>query len=492
MPSPLLVETVLTEDIRAMRARRDGVSDADLIELRLDALARPDVAAALAGRQKPVVVTCRPTWEGGLFDGAEADRVAILEQALAQGAEFVDVEWRAQDAHRLLNDRTRSRIVVSMHDFAGMPGGLASDVEQMRRLGPAVVKVAVTPSRLGDLVPLLEIGRRATDRTVLIAMGVAGLPTRALPAHFGSCWTYAGNGYAPGQIAADRLLSEFRLRQVDARTPVYAVVGRPIGHSVSPAMHNAAFEAHDAAGVYVPCEAESFDDFLGLAEALPIVGVSVTAPFKEDAAAVADGGLESAVNTLRRRADGGWEGLNTDVDGFLAPLGDIDLRGARVSVLGAGGAARSVVAGLRRKGARIRVHARRSDAGAALAEELDLERGPWPVPSGVWDVLVNTTPVGTHPDVDASPMAGCALDGRLVYDLVYNPRPTRLLRDAAVAGCRTIDGLDMLVQQAVRQFAWWTGVMPSSSIMRAAAERRLAEMERRSFPTSSKAPGSPR
>ncbi len=288
-----------------MRARRDGVSDADLIELRLDALARPDVAAALAGRQKPVVVTCRPTWEGGLFDGAEADRVAILEQALAQGAEFVDVEWRAQDAHRLLNDRTRSRIVVSMHDFAGMPGGLASDVEQMRRLGPAVVKVAVTPSRLGDLVPLLEIGRRATDRTVLIAMGVAGLPTRALPAHFGSCWTYAGNGYAPGQIAADRLLSEFRLRQVDARTPVYAVVGRPIGHSVSPAMHNAAFEAHDAAGVYVPCEAESFDDFLGLAEALPIVGASVTAPFKEDAAAVADGGAggggQHAAATGRRR-----------------------------------------------------------------------------------------------------------------------------------------------------------------------------------------------
>jgi shikimate 5-dehydrogenase len=165
------------------------------------------------------------------------------------------------------------------------------------------------------------------------------------------------------------------------------------------------------------------------------------------------------------------------VDGFLAPLADIDLAGSRVSVLGAGGAARSVVEGLLRKRATVAIHARRREAAMALVGAAGTTVGSWPVPPGSWDVLVNTTPVGTHPDLDATPMAGCALDGGLVYDLVYNPRSTRLLRDATAAGCQVIDGLEMLVQQAVRQFAWWTGVTPSAAVMRAAAERRLEEIE---------------
>jgi shikimate dehydrogenase len=309
-------------------------------------------------------------------------------------------------------------------------------------------------------------------------MGPTGLPTRVAPAHFGSCWTYAGNGVAPGQVPTNRLIDEFRVREVDRATPLYAVVGRPIGHSVSPAMHNAAFASLGVPGVYIPCQAASLDDFVALADALPIVGVSVTAPFKEAAAILTTAAVrgESALNTLRRAPGGQWEGLNTDVDGFLAPLDGIELAGRRAAVVGAGGAARSVTEGLRRKQARITVHARRPDAAASFARELGLVDGGWPVPAGSWDLLVNTTPVGTRPDVEATPVEGGVLDGQLVYDLVYNPRPTRLLREAAAAGCRTIDGLEMLVQQAVRQFAWWTGVTPPADVMRAAAERRLAEM----------------
>jgi 3-dehydroquinate dehydratase/shikimate dehydrogenase len=365
-----------------------------------------------------------------------------------------------------------------MHDFAGMPDDLEVSIDAMRRLGPGIVKVAVNPSSARDLVRLAMIGRGAATPTVVIGMGTRGLPTRALPGHFGSCWTYAGDGVAPGQISSRRLLDEFRLRDVNATTPVYAVVGRPIAHSVSPAMHNAAFSALAMNHVYVPVEIDTFEDFLKLAEALPIAGASVTAPFK-DAAAAATGrpGGAAALNTVRRSPTGEWEGLNTDVDGFLAPLADIDLAGSRVSVLGAGGAARSVVEGLLRKRATVAIHARRREAAMALVGAAGTTVGSWPVPPGSWDVLVNTTPVGTHPDLDATPMAGCALDGGLVYDLVYNPRSTRLLRDATAAGCQVIDGLEMLVQQAVRQFAWWTGVTPSAAVMRAAAERRLEEIE---------------
>jgi shikimate 5-dehydrogenase len=135
-----------------------------------------------------------------------------------------------------------------------------------------------------------------------------------------------------------------------------------------------------------------------------------------------------------------------------------------------------VIAGLRTRGARVSVHARRREAAEALAAAAGVEAGGWPLPRGSWDLLINTTPVGTYPDVDRSPVERDALDGRLVYDLVYNPRPTRLLRDAAAAGCRTLDGLDMLVAQAVRQFRWWTGVMPEARVLRDAAERRLQAM----------------
>ena len=150
--------------------------------------------------------------------------------------------------------------------------------------------------------------------------------------------------------------------------------------------------------------------------------------------------------------------------------------GRRAAIVGAGGSARSVVSGLRSRGARVSVHARRPEAAQALADAAQVSAGAWPVPRGSWDLLVNTTPVGTHPDIDRSPVDAGDLDGALVYDLVYNPRPTRLLRDAAAAGCRTLDGLDMLVAQAVRQFAWWTGVTPEARVLLDAAEQRLAAM----------------
>jgi 3-dehydroquinate dehydratase/shikimate dehydrogenase len=471
-----------------MRAARDAATSADIVELRLDGLDRIDVAGALAGRRGPVVATCRAAWEGGRFRGSEEERVAVLARALAEGAEFVDIEWRAAAAAPLITPATRDRIVLSMHDFATTPADLGDRVREMRRLSTGIVKLAVHTQRLTDLLPLLAIGRegaRGTQQTVLIGMGPAGIPSRVLPIRFGSCWTYGGAAVAPGQVTVSRLADEFHVRRTRATTPVFAVVGNPISHSVSPAMHNAAFEALGVDGVYVPCEATDFDDFEALAEALSIVGASVTAPFKEAAWAAqhrdrkepaATGGRD-ALNTLRRAADGGWEGLNTDVDGFLAPLADIPLESTRVAVLGAGGAARSVLTGLRQRGAQVSLHARRLAVAEELAREVGVEAGDWPPPPGSWDVLVNTTPVGTFPAVDDSPVPSALLTGGLVYDLVYNPRPTRLLRDAAARGARTIDGLEMLIEQARRQFAWWTGGdAPPAEVMRRAAERRLAAM----------------
>lgn len=455
--------------------------DADLVELRLDGVADPDPVAALHGRSTPVIVTCRPAWEGGAFDGDEATRQSLLEQALRAGADFVDVEWAA-DWRPAFVARWADRVVLSSHDFQQTPADLASRAAAMSATGAAVVKVAVTPGRLRDLAPLLALrGSLPRDRrAVIIAMGATGVATRVLPQRFGSCWTYAGEGVAPGQIPTARLLREFRVRQISRATALFGVVGRPVAHSLSPALHNAAFAACGMNAAYVPFEAADFDDFLWAADAFDLVGVSVTAPFKTEAfrqARLADDrsrALEAA-NTMRRGSDGAWSVRNTDVDGFLAPLTGRPLAGVRVAVLGAGGAARAVVAGLLSRNADVTVYARRSDAARMLAEHFGAKSSDWPPAADAWDLLVNTTPIGTWPATEQCPVEASIVQGPLVYDLVYNPQDTALLRAARANGAETIGGLDMLVGQAAEQFFWWTGRSAPVSVMREAAGVRLEE-----------------
>lgn len=483
--TPVLVcESVRAETMAGLVAARDASRVADLVELRLDGVESPDVRQALAGRHTPVVVTCRPRWEGGAWDGGEADRERLLDEALRAGAEFVDVEWQAPWRAAFL-DRWRDRVVLSWHDFAGVPADLSSRAREMARAGAAVTKIAITPRRLRDLGALLAVRRElpAEARVVLIGMGEAGIASRLLPQRFGSAWTYAGSGIAPGQVPADRLVREYRVRALGARTMLLGVVGRPLGHSVSPAMHNAALSAGGIDAVYVPFEASDFDDFEWAAAAFEVAGVSVTAPFKDEAFRVAGRADATAIalgtaNTLRRDADGTWAARNTDGDGFLAALAEVRLEGARAAVLGAGGAAKAVVAALQARGAVVTVYARRTEVAEALAGRLGAEAGQWPPTRGSWDLLVNTTPVGTWPDTDASPLEASIVHGSLVYDLVYNPPITALLRAAEANGCQVIPGLEMLVRQAARQFEWWTGQPAPIDTMRAAARERLEEFRR--------------
>jgi 3-dehydroquinate dehydratase / shikimate dehydrogenase len=481
MTRPLLCVTVTAPTTAELRRRRDAIVEADLVELRLDSVRDPDVAGALEGRRHRVIVTCRPVWEGGGFAGSEDERRAFLAGALAQGAEFVDVEWRAQ-FDTLLSSTAGRRVIVSAHDFEGVPADLAERVTAMRATGAEVVKVAVTTARLSDCVPLLEAGHRlgGDGRLVLLGMGEAGIATRVLPGRFGSAWTYAGDLAAVGQVTVSTLLDEFRFRSLTDATEVYGLTGAPIAHSVSPAMHNAAFAAAGLDAVYLPFRAASADDFMAFGRAIGLKGASVTVPFKvgvfdrvdEVSDAARRIGAINTVKVIRER----WVGANTDVTGFTEPLrGRLSLPGARAAVLGAGGAARAVVLALASAGASITIHAREADIPEAhrIAAPVDARVAPWRPTPGSWDLLVNCTPIGMYPNADQTPVAAEDLTGRFVYDLVYNPPSTRLLLDAAAQGCETIGGLEMLVSQAVEQFQWWTGVRPDAAVMRAAAEARL-------------------
>jgi 3-dehydroquinate dehydratase / shikimate dehydrogenase len=475
MSKPRLVIVASAPTTAELRRRRDAAAHAgaDLVELRLDSVADPDVTAALAGRTCPVIVTCRPEWEGGAFKDSEGERRRILESALQEGAEFVDVEAKAAFAADVVRATGGQRIVLSMHDFDGVPADLIDRVRAMRSAGAEFVKVAVMARSLSDNLRLLQLER--ARNTVLIAMGPAGAATRLLAAHFHSAWSYAGDGYAPGQISAARMIDEFRFRDVTDQTAIYGVVGSPLTHSLSPAMHNAAFRAAGADAVYIPMVASSADDFTVFATALGVQGVSITIPYKVDLFERADEVDDlcrrvGAVNTYRRDALR-WQGRNTDVTGFLAPLkGRVDLRGARAAILGAGGSARAVAVALSSAGSVVTVYGRNRGKAKDVAVLAGGTAAPFPVAPRSWDLLVNTTPVGMLPNIDETPFEG-AFDGRTVYDLVYNPMETRLLKEAAAAGCETIGGLDMLVAQAEDQSEWWLGRRPPAGLMRDAAVR---------------------
>lgn len=455
-----------------LRRQRDAVTDADLVELRLDYVDRPDAAAALAGCRLPAIVTCRAAWEGGKFAGSEDERRRVLEAALDHGAAFVDVEAAAAFAPDLIRRTGGRRVVVSQHDFDGVPADIPARIAALRATGAEIAKLAVRVERLDQMLPFFsEADSNGSGRGhVLIAMGSAGLPSRILAARLGSRWTYAGDAIAPGQVSLPRLRRDFRFDRIAPDAALYGVVGRPITHSRSPIMHNAGFAALGINAAYVPLEAADAEDFVRFARGSGLQGASITTPFKVDLMRAVDhvddlARRVGAINTLYTN-DGRWIGSNTDVDGFLEPLlARTSPAGMRATILGAGGAARAAAIALADRGAAVTIAARRHDAAAAIAADTGSAPGAWPPPPGSWDLLVNATTLGSAV-LPGNPMEGVALTGRIVYDLVYTPEETALLAQARRQGCDTIGGMDMLIAQAERQFELWTGQRPPAGLFR--------------------------
>ena len=461
-----LCVTVTGRTMEELRRARDASTGADIVEVRLDGVDQPDATGALEGRLRPVIVTCRPPWEGGAFDGSEEERRRILHDAITAGAEFIDLEMRAAFSQELVRLRRGRGIVLSMHSFDDQQPDVGESVRTLLSTGAEVVKFAYEAKTLADTLPLFELAQHPDFRgdeqnRVLVAMGQPGMATRLLASRLGNRWTYAGDGLAPGQMPASRMLTEYRFRRIRPDADIYAVVGNPVAHSLSPAMHNAGFEHFGINAAYVALEAKDVDDFVTFARAMKLRGASITAPFKvammsrvdaHDALAAEVG----AINTLHVKADR-WYGSNTDVAGFVTPLkGRIALKGTRAVVLGGGGAARAVAVALKHEGASVAVCARRREQARQVAALVGVKAVAYPPSPGTWDVLVNATSAGTRPG-DGSPLDGVPLDGEIVFDLVYSPSETALIRQARESGCWTIGGIEMLIGQAERQFETWTG-----------------------------------
>lgn len=488
MTEPVRVCVAIRESTtaEAVQSMRRAASFADLVEVRADFIHDLDVPALIAAKPCPLLFTLRSPIEGGDFAGPERARLETILGAARAGADFVDVEfsayWRA-----VLDAVPHDKVIVSYHNFEETPSDLEQLLDRMAGTGAGILKIATRAECLSDnirIMRLLEYSRKRELKLCALAMATPGIPSRILGPSRGSWMTFASlpgsAATADGQVPADELLDVYRLRTITDSTRIFGVAGHPVAHSLSPAIHNRGFADRGVDALYLPLEATGIDDLEQFSRFFSLRGASITLPYKECirervASISVEAEQVGAVNTIAA-TDSGWHGENTDVEGFLHPLrrrahpGNLEC-----VVLGAGGAARAVVAGLRTCGASVRVLARDPAKARKLAERFGASWGEWmEVGGSKWDLLVNTTPVGQYPDVESSPVPAEALTGGWVYDLVYTPTRTRLLRDAERQGCRTISGVEMFLGQALKQHQIWFGTPVPHREMAEALEAALA------------------
>ncbi|MBA4017843.1 MAG: shikimate dehydrogenase [Pirellula sp.] len=480
----LICTTLATDNAEQLLARHRALvmHGCKLVEYRLDFLPTGvDVGMLVASRPGPIIATVRRPEDGGRWNRTEAERRDWLQAAITAGAEYVDLE---PDAAAAIPRTSGTKRIVSLHDFQGLPDDLAATHGRLAACDADVVKLAVMAREVADNFRVLRLVASSRLPTTAFCMGDLGAASRILMARYGAPFTYAAESeeaaVAPGQIAFRTLRDLYRYESIGPATQFYCVIGDPIGHSKSPLIHNAALSALGLDGCYVPFRvpATELDRFLSAAREFGIRGVSITIPHKEaslthatqlDPAAAAIG----AVNTLVFTADGLTHGYNTDEPGAMesleAALGE-PLAGKRALVLGAGGAAKGIAYGLMRRGALTTVTNRNSNRGEELAAALGCCFVAWDDRCNIpYDVLINCTPLGMYPNVEDSPFPQVAFQPRaVVFDTVYNPAETRLLREAKEQGCRTVVGTEMFLRQAAWQFRYFTGHEAPLHVMRTA------------------------
>ncbi len=463
------------------------IRDNPFIEFRLDYLRKPATALArirsfLESHPEVIAVaTCRRTASGGKFRGSLAAEVSILAKAAAAGCQLVDLEL--ESARRLKPGeferlRRQAALILSHHDFHATRN-LEKILEKMKAFPADFYKVVSTAKCLYDNVVMMKFLEQQTAKhsMVGVCMGEQGIISRVLGVRAGSTFTFGavspGEETAPGMVTARTLMDTYRIHLVDAATRVYGVAGDPVAHSLSPQIFNAAFRRESVNAVYLALHAKKLSDLLGCVRHIPIHGLSVTMPYKEEILKHLDNTDAAtdkigACNTVIRAHDGKLYGFNTDVAGVVRPLENrMQVAGARVLVLGAGGAARAAVFGLKERQAEVYIANRTAGAGKRLAKKA---RAKYVSRSQLkklqFDVIINATPVGMGGGRQ-SPLTDKEIHARYLLDMVYTPPETRLAKLARARGVQVIPGWEMFVFQAARQFEIWTGKpAPISEIQR--------------------------
>ena len=473
---------------------------ADVVEVRFDCLAPSEIRLAIARiSSQPelsnyLLATFRPIKQGGGRDLSFKERKQFWTRDINKAFWGGDFEEDVIDLSVPANWRNR---IGSVHEDDIRPLDVEAVYERLKTTGASVLKIALSAEDATDSIRVWALLEKATKEKmplIPIAMGEAGKWTRILGLAHGAFMTYAsletGSETASGQISAEDMANTFRVKEINEKTEVYGIIAGDTSYSVSPWMHNAAFKEAGMNRVFVPLQTNDLDEFMRLMVdddtrevELNFRGFSVTNPHKRsilehlhkiDEAAKNIG----AVNTVKIE-DGELSGYNTDAPGFIAPLKKVlgDVKGARVAIAGAGGAARACAYALKQEGADVTIFARRHRRAERLAEEFGVSVGNSnnSFRPGTVDILVNATPLGTKGgETEATIATASQMNGiKLVYDLVYNPIQTRLIREARIAGVAALGGLDMVLAQGRKQFEIWTGETAPTNVMAAAIKRKL-------------------
>jgi 3-dehydroquinate dehydratase/shikimate dehydrogenase len=476
---PRVCVAVIGSDPTEMTDKAESLArDNPFLEFRLDYLSKPALALPRIKRfmeSHPgtvVIATCRRVASGGKFRGSIASQLDILGKALAAGCQLADVELQTAGKckpEQLKKLRTRGALILSYHDFRGTKK-LDETLQKMLAYPADFYKIVSTATTLADNVTMIKFLAREGDKHSLVGMcmGEQGFISRVLGVRAGSVFTFAsaiaGEETAPGQVTAQELRNVYRIEQVDAATRVYGVVGDPIAHSLSPAIMNAAFRRENVNAVYLALHAKVLKDLLTCVREIPIHGISVTMPYKEAILPHLDNtdshsAKIGACNTVVRAQDGKLYGFNTDAAGIVRPLERRlnTLEGARILVLGAGGAARAAVFGLKERGSEVYILNRTAAPAKKLAHQARARIMKRPdLKKAAFDVIINATPVGMG-NTRETPLQEKEINARYVFDMVYDPPETRLLKLAKERGAQIIPGIEMFVHQAARQFEIWTG-----------------------------------
>jgi 3-dehydroquinate dehydratase/shikimate dehydrogenase len=462
----------------------------DIAELRVDCL-DPDERFLIRRFPEqaglPVILTIRRDIDGGHFTGGEGARVSLLSKGLAfantdQRRNFAYVDIEEDMNVPSLEEAARTfgtRIIRSYHNIQGVDEDMVSRLRGLCRVGDELVKAAVTPHSTEEVVRVFKAAKETQNLDkILICMGGYGVSSRILAAKIGSYLSYVSAMTeqdapvaAAGQLDAQELAELYRFRNIGPETKVYGVVGYPLKMTGSPVFFNTCFGLENTDAVYVPFPADSIDSFMALAEEIGLCGFSVTVPYKESIlpflAQKSD--VVSAIGACNTvvRFSGGWLGTNTDIMGFsdslLEFIGEKNLRGKKVTIIGAGGAARAVVSEVHRLGGKALILNRTILRARNLAAPYKflwggLDNRGVEMMDKYSDLIIQTSSAGMEGKELCDPLDNYTFSGReVVMDLIYQPELTPFLNRAAAAGCRVLNGFDMLIRQARYQYTQFMG-----------------------------------
>lgn len=468
-----------------------GEKYADLIELRLDYIKNIDeeiLTELLKNKKKPSIITCRLKKEGGKFEGEEEKRFELLNRAMALGCDYLDIEYSASEktGTELLKNKKKTKIICSWHNFKETPSieEMEKIYRKIKKLNPDLIKIVTRANSINDNFKIFEFLKNKKD-LISFSMGIKGQISRILAPKYGSLLTYGSinsdKTTADGQITIDDLKKVYNIDMINENTGILGVIGSYAENSLSRYIHNTNFRKQHLNYIYIPFKIDPAElpEFMINFRKFSFAGAAVTIPHKIEIMKYMDK-IEDiakkigAVNTVVNR-EGKLAGYNTDYTGAIKALEEkISLENKKALVLGAGGASRAICYALKEKGLDFVIANRTLKKAESLAKELNVKFcSLQDINKYDYHIVINSTAAGMYPDTESSIIDKKYLKGKIVFDMVYRPMITKMLREGKEMGATIVEGYLMLLYQGIRQYKLWTGKEPDVELSKRVLFKQL-------------------